>query len=51
MWWTLSAGVLVVGVGAMLLRRLGRRTPSSFDAGAVSPSWLAEHKSSKTNWH
>lgn len=49
MWWSLSAGALVMV--ALLARRYLRRTQRPFSAGSVSDSWLAEHKGRKDGWH
>ena len=48
MWWTLSAGALVMV--ALFARRYMRRPPRGFNAGQVSESWLAEQKGRKEAW-
>lgn len=48
MWWSLSAGALVMV--ALLARRYLRRAPREFSAGHVSESWLAEQKARKEAW-
>jgi hypothetical protein len=46
MWWSLSAGAVVMAV--LLARRyLLRRQARSFSAGSVSENWLAEQKARK----
>lgn len=49
MWWSLSAGALVMV--ALLARRYLRRHQRPFSAGSVSDSWLAEHKGRKDGSH
>jgi hypothetical protein len=49
MWWSLSAGALVML--ALFARRYLRRSQRPFSAGSVSDSWLAEHKGRKDGWH
>ena len=43
-----TTSVFVVG---MMLRRAGRRSEQSIEAGAVSPGWLAEYKVRRKEWN
>jgi hypothetical protein len=49
MWWSLSAGALVMIV--LVARKYFKRPPREFNAGSVSDAWLAEQKGRKEGWH
>lgn len=49
MWWSLSAGALVM-MALFAARYLRKAAPRPFDAGQVSESWLAEQKARKEIW-
>jgi hypothetical protein len=43
-----TTSVFVVG---MVLRRAGRKSEQSIEAGAVSSGWLAEYKVRRKEWN
>ena len=43
-----TTSVFVVG---MMLRRVGRKSEQSIEAGVVSPGWLAEYKVRRKEWN
>ena len=43
-----TTSAFVVG---MVLRRAGRRSEGSIEAGTVSPGWLAEYKVRRKEWN
>jgi hypothetical protein len=47
MWFALAGAAVIVGVGALMLRRLLGGSSSEIDAGNVSESWLGEQRGKK----